>query len=497
MSQTSSTPGRMQSDDSRQHQSLLEEIQRLKQALELTQSEKELFKEGWQRERAEKTTLRIDNEKLRSLSQEISSDQISIQLWQDCARDAERRAEEAELQLSKIKDSFPRLNNAWRAMGQALNITGQVLNDGGVTVSLSGDEDEIDYQNQEVNPTGQSEEIDDQGQQSDQASEGEEIDDQGQQSDQASEGEEDHYQAQQSDQAGEGENELQSSMHDLNRDITEVEYAAGSMYGPSSMYYRGTQESGPSPAYESETIRNLEDDFPYRSSKIRASIPKVPDPGSHHRLLTRELEGAQRQPLSISPPPSSSPSQPQQSQSILPSMGETTNLSDQPSANDTGNRPDITNSLDNLGHMERALPTLSGNSKQKEQDFPVLLKGSSQIPGIPTVSTASPIPERPTPIPTIEIGGWDLHGDIVERRPDPSEDAFYKGWPPMAPLLPKPGVIDSVAAEEQPEQPSPAKEASSATGVIRQSKLVLSPMLGRHKLHRLRYKRQLNPRGPF
>ena len=66
--------------------------------------------------------------------------------------------------------------------------------------------------------------------------------------------------------------------------------------------------------------------------------------------------------------------------------------------------------------------------------------------------------------PTIEIGGWDLHGDVVERRPDPSEDAFYEGWPPMAPLRPKPRVMDSVAAGKQPELPSPAKEASSATG---------------------------------
>ena len=61
MSQTSSTPGRVQ------HQSLLEEIQRLKKALEKAQDKQKLFEECWEGERAENRTLKIDNEELRSL----------------------------------------------------------------------------------------------------------------------------------------------------------------------------------------------------------------------------------------------------------------------------------------------------------------------------------------------------------------------------------------------------------------------------------------------
>ena len=191
-------------------------------------------------------------------------------------------------------------------------------------------------------------------------------------------------------------------------------------------------------------------------------------------------------------------------------MGEKANPSDQPSANDTGNRPDIKNSLDNLGDMERALPILSGNSKQKEQDFPDLRKGSSQIPGIPTVSTAPSIPKKPTVIPQMEISTWDRVGAVDKKGTDEShgiDASYFASWPdleesdagdkaeeqkpkteisgkesvaagkqPEHPSLaklaslttggdsPKPRVMDSVTAGKLPERLSPAKEASSATG---------------------------------
>ena len=305
---------------------------------------------------------------------------------------------------------------------------------------------------------------DDQGQQSDQANEGEEIGYQDQQSDQASQGQESYYMGQRHDQASEGENELHS--------------------------------------FKTETVVNLEDDSQYESSPIRVSIP-----GNPQKPSIEGLKGYRSPALS---PPPSSPSQQQQSQSTLPLVDETTSPSDQPSANDTGNRPDIKSSLDNLGDMERALPALSGDSKQKEQDFPHLPKGSPQIPGIPTVSTAPPIPKKPTVIPRMESSTWDRVGAVDIKKIDGSygiDASFFAAWPDLEesdtgdkaeeqkhktemsgkksvaagkqPERPspakgaspategdplKPRVTDSVAAGKQPEQPSPAKEASPATG---------------------------------
>ena len=504
----------MQADDSRQHQLLWEENQGLKEELKRLDAKARhastYLQDGWEKDRRENISLRLELDELRSSATATSSDQISIQLWQDHALDAgrraeeaehraeeaehraeeaEHRAEEAERELSRLQGSLPEFDNIWRAMGQTLaNAKGRVVDDSVDAIFLPGDEYEVSYQGQSITQTSKGEEMDDQGQQGSQASQHEEADEQGQSTAQASVGEEIDDQGQQGSQASQHEEADEQGQYiaqvseaeeiddhgqqsDQADDGEEIDYqdqqSDQASLGQES-YYMG-QETDQTiegenalHAFEPETISNPEDDSQYESSQIRVSIPRMPDSGSAHKLSIRGLEGAQRQPLSPSPPPFSSPSQPQQSHSVLPSMGETTNPSDQPSANDTGNRPDITNSLDNLGDMERALPTLSINSKQKEQDFPVLLKGSSQIPGIPTVSTAPPIPKRPTPIPIVELGGWDLHGDVVERRPAPSE--VYKGWPPMAPLRSKPGVIDSVAAEKQPERPSPAKEASSATG---------------------------------
>ena len=155
-------------------------------------------------------------------------------------------------------------------------------------------------------------------------------------------------------------------------------------------------------------------------------------------------------------------------------MGETANPSDQPSANDTGNRPDIKNSLDNLGDMKEALPPLSGNSKHNEQDFPNLPKGSSQIPGIPTASTAPPIPKRPTPVPAIYNDSWDFLGPVSKKGTDGTDgiDAgYFAGWSDedsdtgdQPKEQTKLSGKDSVAAGKQPERPSLVKEASLTKG---------------------------------
>ncbi len=81
-----------------------EEIKRLKKELTRAQADRELLREEKERERAEKRTLWIDLRKLRSLSHRTSSDQESIQQWQDRAEKAEERAETAERELIKFRD---------------------------------------------------------------------------------------------------------------------------------------------------------------------------------------------------------------------------------------------------------------------------------------------------------------------------------------------------------------------------------------------------------
>ena len=137
-----------------------------------------------------------------------------------------------------------------------------------------------------------------------------------------------------------------------------------------------------------QTLRTIPNTDPL---EIRVSIPRVLDSGSPQELSIKGRKGVSSLALSPPPPPPpSSPSQPQQSQSILPLMGERTSPSDQPSANDTGNRPDITNSLENLGDQEEALPTLSGNPKHNTQDFPVLPRVRRRFQEF----RANPLPHR-------------------------------------------------------------------------------------------------------
>ena len=227
-------------------------------------------------------------------------------------------------------------------------------------------------------------------------------------------------------------------------------------------------------SFDPETVLDLEDDSQYESSRIRVSIPILRDSGNPQEPPIKGLKGCRTLPFS---PPPSSPSQQQQSQSTLPLMDETTSPSDQTSANDTGDRPDIESSLDNLGDMERALPALSRDSKQKEQNFPHLPKGSPQIPGIAIVSTAPPIPKNPTVLPRMEVSSWDRIGAVNKKGTDGSHGIYpswFAGWEDeeesdtgdkaeeQKPKTETSGK-QSVAAGKQPERPLPAKEASPAT----------------------------------
>ena len=143
----------MQADDSRQHQLLWEENQRLKEELKRLDAKARhastYLQDEWGKDRREMISLRLELDELRSSATATSSDQISIQLWQDRALDAERRAEEAELQLSKIQGTMPGFIDAWRVMGQACtnvtdqafaNVTGQVVDDSKDAIYLPGDE---------------------------------------------------------------------------------------------------------------------------------------------------------------------------------------------------------------------------------------------------------------------------------------------------------------------------------------------------------------------
>ena len=208
MSQTSSTPGRLQSNDSRQRQSLLEEIQRLKKAHADASHLSTWALEEWDKDRKENTRIRLDMESLRISAEEAEG---RAEEAEHRAEEAERRAEKAERNLSRIQGRVPEIINAWRAMGQAFrNVTGQTLDDSNDAKFVPEDEGKVDYQGQSIAQASEGEEIDDQGQQSDQASQHEETDYQAQQGDQASQGEQSYYMGQRSDQASEGENELHS-----------------------------------------------------------------------------------------------------------------------------------------------------------------------------------------------------------------------------------------------------------------------------------------------
>ena len=79
------------------------ETERLKKALHGAQREIKFLREDLERTREENLTLLVDIDRLQSSSHRTSSDQISIQQWQD-------RAEEAEREIFKMRNvNFPRL----------------------------------------------------------------------------------------------------------------------------------------------------------------------------------------------------------------------------------------------------------------------------------------------------------------------------------------------------------------------------------------------------
>ena len=430
MSQTSSTPGRVQSDDSRQHRSLLEEIQRLKKALEKAQDKQKLFEECWERERAENRTLKIDNEELRSSSHGTSNDQISIQHWQGRTREAERRAEQAERELSRIQGSFPEFNNAWRAMGQAFaNVSHKVSDDSDDAIFLPGDEVEINYQNQDLDPAGQ------------------------------------------------GEREAHPSRFGFDQDIVMTDDDITPVSDQPSMRRssRGSQDIARQLAYDPKPISHLGSDFEHGSSLRRSSPSGVPGLKSPFEPSIRGLEGP---PLErpAPPPPSSKCSQPlppavptysRQPLAQQPSLAETIIPTDRHAASShvAGGRTDVTNQPEYHAAMQEELPAVGETSRLMEGDSLEIPEGPSQIPGIPTASTAPETPMPFTPTPRIYRAPLDWQG-WTRKRPtleeflaDMSDDEPEEQKP-----MPEPRVMKAVAAGKQPERPSPAKEASSATG---------------------------------
>ena len=127
---------------------------------------------------------------------------------------------------------------------------------------------------------------------------------------------------------------------------------------------------------------------------------------------------------------------------------------------------DLTNRPEHHANMQAELPAVdkafrlaTGNSPQMPQD-------PSRIPGIPTASTAPPVQKRSTPVPGVRMASWDFQGPVV--RPG-TVTSFFKEWlgedgsDSEGNSEPEAEAMSSVAARKQPEPPSPAKEASSAT----------------------------------
>ena len=370
MSQTSPTPGHVQSHDSSQ-----EEIQRLKEALGKTQTRLKVLSKELERERAERLDLLEDNKGERVSGHETSGGQIAIQQWRDRTEEAERRALEAEHRAEEAdkavlcmrEEHFPDLmQRVHKAMVKQFT---QKMN-------------ELDASAEpEVVPEAKGE-VDGQIQASAQASKGEESDKQDEDGDLTSEGEEVEYQSHKSLRVS----EEVASTYDPAQEITEVEYAARQVYDTSSTTYGGAQVAvPPSPTYEHEIRSSIEYDYQGGASKPRVCIPATVD--SPQQLSTGDLKGTSSQPSSLPSP--SMLSQPQKHQSSPHQVGKMTRPIDQhtPSANDSGKISNAASPLEKLGDMQEALPTLSGSSKPMKQDFPNLPKGSSQIPGISTAST--------------------------------------------------------------------------------------------------------------
>ena len=470
MSQTSSAPGQVQSQDSGPHQSLLEENRRLKEAVEET----EFLREDLDKERAEKLTLRLENKRLRSSGNGTSSGEVSAQQWRIRAEEAERRALEAERRIEEVerraeeaerrieeveREAERRVEEVEREAERRVKEVEQVTRE----VHIQIIQQNMENMFAEITGGVRSESVP-----QDEASEGEDSDQQVEYGDLANEGEEAEYQSHQSLQVSqeEDDDEEYSSMYDPAQDITEVEYAARQACDTSSTTYGGTQETlPPSPIYEHEIRSSIEYDDQGGASKPRVSIPAPVASRSPQESSTVDLKGTSSQPL---PLPARSISQPQQHQSFPHPVGETTRLSDQhtPSADDSGKISNVASPLEKLGDMQEALPTLSDNSKPMKQNFPDLPKGSSQIPGIPTASTAPPVQKPQTPVPGYHMASWDINGPVVRSK---NIKSFFKEWlsedESDTEQKPKPEVtaMSPVTAGKQPERPSPVKEASSAT----------------------------------
>ena len=356
------------------------------------------------------------------LKEDFEAHRKSAQQWQT-------RAEEAERELSRIQGEFPDFNNAWRAMGQAFaNVTGQVIDDNDDVIFLPGDEGEIDYENQDLNPAGQ------------------------------------------------GEREAHPSTFGFDRDIVMTDDEITPVSDQSSMRRsnRGSQDSGHPFPYDPKPLSHLESDLQHGSSLRRSSLSGMPGLKSPFEPSIRGLEDTslQRPPP---PPPSSECSQPlpppvathSRPPPHQPSLAETISPVDCHAAPShvAGGRTDVTNRPEHHANMHEELPAFGEISGLMIGDSLEIPEGPSQIPEILTASAAPPIPKRPTPTPAIRIGGWDLHGAVMRKRTHPSHDSFFEGWPAMPEIRPKPRAMDSVAAGKQPERPLPAKEAPSATRV--------------------------------
>ena len=515
MSQTSSTPGHVQSRDARQHQALLEENQRLKEVLKETQDEMEVFKEDLAKERADTHTLRVENRRLRSSAHGTSSDQISIQQWRDRAEEAEHRAEEAKRlaeeakRLYEVADRgvvclrdghFPELfQTVFRGMMRTFIKKGQQIGSsfdlesmlrGEVKVARQGqvsaqaiEGEKIDSQDEDGNPAG---EVDRQSQANAQAIQGEKIDTQYEDGKPAGEVEESewwsspkYYPSPTYSQENEEYEDPSRKLEDFDEvnpepfdpaswgtllEEMEKKQANDPIKDPVTTLYGRPYEGTPFLPYGRDIGSIIDDDYQGDASEPRVRLPGAVNSRSPQELSSGDLKGASSQPS-----PSQLQSmllQPQQHQSALSRVGETTRPGDQhtPLVSDTSKMEDEPSPLENLGAMQKALPTLSGSSKPTEQAFPDLPQGSSQIPGIPTASTAPPIQKRPTPIPAIQKTSWEQLGLTTRKGTRNLPSGWSSEDESDEEQKPKPEVkaTTPVAAGKQPERPSPAKEASSA-----------------------------------
>ena len=328
----------------------------------------------------------------------------SAQEWQTHAEEAEHRAEAAEHRAEAAERELSRIQCSFPEFENILRAMSQAY------ANVTG-------QNQDLNPTGQ------------------------------------------------GEHHARSRRSGSDEDLLVTGDGNNPVFGRPSMHnpHEGSHSSGNSLPHAPNALSCLESHLNYGSSSgsslssrpvsfKRSFEPAVGDP---------EGPSLRRPPPPLTHPRDSFPEQLPFAETIGPG-----NRSAGPS-HVAGWGTDLTNRPEDHANMQEESPALGKASRLATGHSLQMPQNPSQIPGIPTDSTAPPVQKRSTPVPDVRMAPWGfLQGPVVTPRIVTSYFKEYYGEDladSEGNSKPEAEAMSSVATRKQPERPSPVKEASSAT----------------------------------